>query len=76
MLKLTATCERCGETKELDVTGRTISDDAIRKIGFSYVCGNLVCKKCSLAFDEYKEELELQKKRKECDFFKPTTEKE
>lgn len=71
MLKLTATCERCGKTGELDVTGHSLSDDDIRKIGFAYVCGKLICKNCQLEFTEYKKELDRQRHKCECDFLKP-----
>lgn len=70
MLKLTATCERCGKIKELDVTGHTLNDDHIRKIGFAYICGKLICKKCQSEFSAYKRELDEKRKKCECDFLK------
>lgn len=71
MLKLTATCQRCGESRELDVTGTSLSNDDIRKLGFAYVCEKLICNKCRSEFREYQEKLDLQRKRQECEFFSP-----
>lgn len=69
MVTLTVTCERCGETKEVNLTGRALSDEHIRMMGFGYVCDKIICKGCQDAFVEHKEQVAREVKQRECEFF-------
>lgn len=73
MLKLTMRCARCSKLVERDVTGEALSDDMIRKFGFSYMIVKkkpaLICNDCERQFKDLQGKLQDYVLKAECDFF-------
>ena len=73
MITLTMKCSRCSKEVSHDMTDKTLSNDLVRKFGFSYAHDGktnvLICNQCEKSFRELRDRLEGLVKIETCSFF-------
>ncbi len=73
MITLTIECSRCGKESSQDMTGHTLNDDAIRKLGFGYVHTGkenvIICIDCERKYKDLKDKLDSLVRLEKCEFF-------
>lgn len=74
MITLTMQCSRCGKEVSHDITNKTLSNDLVRKFGFSYAHNGktnvLLCSECEKLLNGLQEKLNDHTTKEICSFFK------
>ena len=73
MITLSMQCSRCNKEVSHDMTNQTLSNDLVRKFGFTYAHNGktnvVICVDCGKEFSELQERLEATTRKELCGFF-------
>lgn len=73
MITLTMQCSRCGKEVSHDMTNKTLSNDLVRKFGYSYAHNSkvnvLICNACGNLLKGLEDKLSERMKEELCSFF-------